>query len=656
MTPGLRDRMAATLRALREVFATPPDPDCAARLQAEQFAALRRNTPGMMAANIGNALALLATFRDTPLATRALLWTVSVLLVSGLIFLRARRRPAPRRETGVPSRVGRRALVNALVLGSLWAAVPPLFFLEATAGARLMVISLSAGMLFGGAFALARAPLAATFFAGPIALASAFTLLSGHDADLTRICFVLGIYTAVLLRGVYVEAAGFRERVLSQIGAEREARTDPLTGLPNRLAFADALEMEFARVRRRGGGFLLLCVDLDDFKLINDSYGHPAGDELLVQAARRMRASLRVTDHVARLGGDEFAIVATDVSGEDGACVLAARIRACFDEPFTLEGRIVHAGASVGGALAPRDGEDARTLFKSADVALYRAKESGDWRLFGDEPEMSDAAQLERDMERALARGEFSLVFQPIVDLRANTLVGAEALLRWRRPDHGEAPPSLFIPAAEKSGLIHELGMWAAAEACRAAARFPDHFRISVNVSPVQLAREGFAEAFLETIAAAGVAPRRLEIEIGEAAMTPGGASATDREALKLSRAGLTLSLDDFGSGQSSLAQFCRLPLDRVKIDGPLARDVYDRPESAAIVHGVMRLARGFRLEVVAEGVETPAQLDLLRDLGVAEAQGYVFAPPMPLQELESFAVNWSPERLGQPPGAQMSA
>ncbi len=686
MFEALALRASSLADRLGKIFGDPDDPACAARLQEEQFAALRQNTPGMMLANIGNALALLSTFIDTPLAPRVALWTDALLLVSVYIYLRARR-PASgvRKGPSAPTSIGRRAAVNAAILGALWAAVPPLFFLEASPGARLMVISLTAGMLFGGAFALARAPLAATVFSGPIAATAAATLIAGRDPDLTRIAVVLIIYTAVLLRNVYVEAEGFRERVLSQMGAEREARTDALTGLPNRLAFSDAIERELARARRYGGGFMLLCVDIDNFKTINDRYGHPAGDELLMEAARRMRASLRASDLVARLGGDEFAIIATDVPGPEAARAIARRVVSCFAEPFQLEGQAVQGAASVGGAVAPIDGADQRTLFKSADVALYQAKQCGGWRLFepvddmgtldhaafgrtrpnADEvidsqglerascekpvpafsPRALDAPLLEQDLRRALSQGQFSLAFQPIVNLATGAISGFEALLRWRHPTRGDIPPGAFLPLAEECGLIHDIGLWVLEAACAPAARFSDQLRLCVNVSPVQLSRPDFAARALEAVARGKISPCRLEIEITEKAMLADDPVCAE-QVRAMSRAGVTISLDDFGSGYASLAQFGKLPLDRVKIDGPLAREAPIRKDCAAIVSGVVRMAKGFHIGVVAEGVETQEQLAWLRGIGADEAQGYLIAAPMPLDRLEPFILGWRLETL----------
>jgi diguanylate cyclase len=395
MVEAIQFRVASPVARLKRIIAEPLDEAGAKRFRDEQFAVLRRNTPGMMAANFGNALALLAALIDTPLAPEALAWTASVFLFCGYLYLRARRRPGARAQAPGPTAIGRRATINALLLGLLWAAPPLLFFQAARPGAQLMIVTLTAGMLFGGAFALARSPLAAAAFAIPVAMASAATLLAGSDGDHRRLAIVLVIYLAVLGRGVLGEAARFKAQILAQLAAEHLARTDPLTGLPNRRAFIDAIERELARMRRHGGSFLLLCIDFDGFKRINDELGHPAGDELLSQAADRMRAALRGTDFVGRLGGDEFAVIATEVGCEEPARVLGSRIVSCFEAPFILEGREVRCAVSVGGALGPLHGADQQALFRSADTALYQAKaQGGGWRLFSEHPDSPSAADV----------------------------------------------------------------------------------------------------------------------------------------------------------------------------------------------------------------------------------------------------------------------
>lgn len=385
--------LRSAIETAKELVSEPSDPASALRFREEQFAVLRRNTPGIMAANAGNALALLATLSGTPLAMEGAVWTALLTIVCGYLFLRARRPPGPRRFGEERTATGRRAVFNALILGLLWAAPPLLFFHAARPGVQLMIVTLTAGMLFGGAFSLARMPLAAASFALPIAISSAATLLAGADADHARLALVLCIYVAVLGRGVLGEAARFKAQILAQLAAEQQARTDPLTGLPNRRAFIDAIERELARMRRHGGSFLLLCVDFDGFKAINDALGHQAGDELLAQAAERMRAALRATDFVARLGGDEFAVIAAEVGSLETARLVAARIASCFEAPFMLDGRPMRCTVSVGGALGPRHGSDEQSLFRNADVALYQAKaQGGGLRLF--EPEAEEAPDV----------------------------------------------------------------------------------------------------------------------------------------------------------------------------------------------------------------------------------------------------------------------
>ncbi|PPD41222.1 MAG: GGDEF-domain containing protein [Methylocystis sp.] len=646
MLQAFYSKVRIHLNRLRGALTYPADPLSAARLQSEQYAAVRQNTPGMMAANVCNALVLVATLADTALATRAMLWCVILFAVTFYIFIRSRRRGAIRHATG-PTSVGRRAVAYALALGSVWATVPLLFFLESGPGARLMVISLTAGMMFGGAFSLSRAPLAATAFATPVAVAATITLIGGHDANLANIAIVLWIYLSVLLWNVYVEAASFKDRVLTQIGSEREARTDALTGLPNRLAFADAMAREFGRMQRSGSGFLLLCVDLDDFKTVNDRFGHPAGDELLAEAARRMRSCLRVSDVVARLGGDEFAIIATDVTSDDAAIVLADRIVACFGEAFMLDGVPVHSSASVGGALASKDGHDQRELMKCADLALYEAKRRGDcWRLFevAHDPRAGEARAMEHDLRRALSMEQFEQVYAPIADLASGEIVACEAKLRWRHPTRGAIASEIFLPIAERIGVAHEIGFREVELACAAAAAAPDRLRITVNVSPAQFERPDFAERVLEALTRADVAPGRIELEISEWAL-PGRQAGCGATALKLSRAGVGLCLGDFGAGYASLEHLRKLPLARVNIHRGLVRDL-PAADCAAIVRGIAGMAGALGLGVAAQGVDSATQLEWLSVSVGCEAQGAMIAEPMSAQELGAFIRDWRPKGL----------
>ncbi|MCX7899034.1 MAG: diguanylate cyclase, partial [Methylocystis sp.] len=488
MTEPEPERQASSARRFQT--ADIHDPHALGRLEKEQFDALRRNTPAMLVASACNAFAALTAFIGSPQFEGVAIWCGAVVVWT--IYAHFRRRW--RRAHGAPSpaKVERRATINALTLGILWSLLSILFFSNATPGEQLVVASLNAGMMFGGLYALATAPVAAAAFATPIALAVCGVMIAQGDAERVLLALMFGVYTLALLSSFFINAAQTRTRLLAQIEAEKQALTDTLTGLPNRRAFNDAVEREFARSARTGAGFLLLCVDLDHFKEINDQLGHPAGDELLAQAAARMRSSLRTGDIVARLGGDEFAILATHIDRECDAREVARRIVTCYDRPFVLDGRDVHTGASVGGALAPRDGADLRELVKSADIALYRAKRHGGcWSLFEAESgaEAREARKLELELRRSIFTSQLALVYQPIVNVSTCELVGCEALLRWRHPERGEIRPAIFIPIAERIGLIHEIGMLVIDRACAAAASLPSGFRVAVNVSAVQLRR-----------------------------------------------------------------------------------------------------------------------------------------------------------------------
>lgn len=381
-----RSDWAAPLRCCGWSRKEPLDELAAARLRAEQFSTVARHTPCMMLANACNALALVAALWGTPQKEPALLWATGLLLFASVIYLRQRRRRSTAKPIAVQTRVMRRAIFNAVALGSFWAAAPLCFFQNANGGAQLLIACLSAGMLCGGAFVLASIPLAAAAFAGPIALASLATLIRIDMREHLLIAIVLGVYSLVLLRGVLAHGEQIRARVLMQLDTEQAARTDVLTLLPNRLWFEDAISKAFAAAARSGERFLLILVDLDDFKLVNDRLGHLAGDELLMQAAKRMRACMRPSDLVARLGGDEFAILASDAKTGADAITIAQRVVGCFVEPFVIDGREAACTASLGVAVAMNDGEDPRALLRSADIALYQAKRlGGTFRLFSPE-------------------------------------------------------------------------------------------------------------------------------------------------------------------------------------------------------------------------------------------------------------------------------
>jgi diguanylate cyclase (GGDEF)-like protein len=624
----------------------PLEEVAATRLRREQLSAVARTTPSMMLANACNALVLMFAFWGTPRQSEALCWTFGVVSLVVFLSWRHYRRAPGSKSASCPPRVLYRAIFYALVLGLCWAAAPLLFFQGSSSGTQLLIACLCAGMLCGGAFALAAIPLAAVAFTTPIVVASAFSLLRGGGPDYVLIVTVLGVYAFALLRGAFANAAQLKSRTLLQLRTEKEARTDRLTSLPNRLAFDEAMEIAFARVARSGEGFALFYADLDDFKLVNDRFGHPAGDQLLSLVAERIRERLGPNEFLARLAWDEFAILAPDIKNEEDAALLAREVNACFEAPFRIYAGEVFCAITLGAAIAPRDGDNSRSLVRSGDIALYRAKQKGSMFCLYEprhEATAREERSLELDLRRAIQAEQFSLVFQPFLNIRDGHIVGCEALLRWRHPTRGGVSPAVFIPIAERSGFIHALGLWVVESACRAAANFPPDVRVAINVSAVQLRDPNFAEAFLAHVANAGVAPSRLEIEITETALLSED-QTSEASIRKLFGAGISLSLDDFGTGYSSLNYLRKLPLEKVKIDRSFVQDVVNQPDCAAIVRGLIAMTADLKITTIGEGVEEADQLRWLRRNGCIEAQGNFIGGPMPEREFKEFVSTWRPE------------
>jgi diguanylate cyclase (GGDEF)-like protein len=415
------------------------------------------------------------------------------------------------------------------------------------------------------------------------------------------------------------------------------ARHDMLTGLFNRAAFAEKIEEAAGRTRQWGEAFNVLLLDLDRFKQVNDTLGHPAGDALLIETARRLKRALRETDALARLGGDEFAILQShlDDPEADGAG-LALRIISCLSEPFDIEGQVVSVGTSIGIALAPQHGAHAKDLLKRADLALYCAKGRGrrcytifDARL---ENEAASRRTLEVELRRALANNELVLHYQPLVDLRSGRRCGAEALLRWQHPERGLMMPLDFIPIAEETGLIVELGRWVLRQACRDAATWPADTVVAVNLSPLQFQRGDLLATIREALEEAGLEPHRLELEITEEILLD-AERATCEAMQHIKDLKVSIALDDFGTGYASLSYLTMFPFDRIKIDRSFTAKL-DQPKCAAVIASTVTLARGLDMAVTAEGVETERQFRLLQAAGVDTCQGYLFGRPGPMENL----------------------
>jgi diguanylate cyclase (GGDEF)-like protein/PAS domain S-box-containing protein len=417
------------------------------------------------------------------------------------------------------------------------------------------------------------------------------------------------------------------------------AHYDALTDLPNRTLFREQIERELAKVAG-GAQFALLYIDVDEFKGINDSLGHHVGDELLKAIAGRIRDCLKAGDLIARLGGDEFAVIQTGITSS--ACVLAfvTKIYEAIRRPYHCLGHQLSTDASIGIALAPQDGSDLDQLIKNADLAMYGAKAEGrrTHRFF--EPEMDASAKarlsMEQDLRQAIVDGGFEIHYQPLVNLRSGEVSGCEALLRWRHPERGMVSPAEFIPIAEDTGLINELGDWALRAACNEAAAWPSHVRLAVNVSPVQLKCDTLALKIAGALAASGLEPRRLELEITEAVLI-----RDDEAALsilhQLRSIGVRIALDDFGTGYSSLSYLKRFPFDKIKIDRCFVADIAEASGAPVIVQAVVNIAAASNMTTVAEGVETDAQREMLRALGCTEMQGYLFSAPKPASEVRKL-------------------
>jgi diguanylate cyclase (GGDEF)-like protein len=415
------------------------------------------------------------------------------------------------------------------------------------------------------------------------------------------------------------------------------AHHDPLTGLLNRARFADKLDEQLAS-RREGPQLTALFLDLDHFKYVNDTLGHLAGDELLKAVADRLRGCVAETDIVARLGGDEFAIIHLEVEGAEDAARLADRILATIKAPYQIGGLQATVDVSIGIARAPEGAIRSAELMKRADVALYRAKGDGRsvYRFF--EPAMfaqvAARRALETDLRNGIVRGEFQLLYQPVVNIETNRTVGLEGLLRWHHPEHGTISPAEFIPIAEETGLIVPLGEWVIRQACFDAASWPDEIKIAVNLSPAQFRNNDLAQVVINALAASGVAPYRLELEITEE-MLLGHSGETLAILEQLRKLGIQIVMDDFGIGYSSLNYLRLFPFDKIKIDRSFVNDLANGNDlSSAIVQAVTRLAKVLDVPTTAEGIETKEQLELVRAAGCTEFQGYLFSKPRPAAEI----------------------
>jgi diguanylate cyclase (GGDEF)-like protein len=435
-------------------------------------------------------------------------------------------------------------------------------------------------------------------------------------------------------RGSVMMIEDITDKKASAAKIEHLARYDALTGLPNRTFFHDQMEVTLSRLKRTNESCAVLFIDLDQFKQINDTMGHPFGDALLCVVAERLRRIARPSDIIARFGGDEFVILQYPINSPDDASSLARRVVTALSEPCAIDHHQVVIGASIGISVAPLDAFDADHLLKNADMALYRTKSEGRgaWRFFETDMDVKAQARrnLEVDLRRAVGEGAFRLYYQPLIDLKSRKISTCEALLRWPHPDRGMVSPAEFIPLAEEMGLIVEIGDWVLLQACMECTQWPAGTRVAVNLSPIQFRRGNIVSSVRAALEKSGLAAERLELEITESVLIQ-DTEATRAVLIQLREMGVRISLDDFGTGYSSLSYLHSFPLHKVKIDRSFLNGIADSERSLILLRGVAQLSAELGMAVTVEGVETDEELELvLRETRVDEAQGFLFSPAVP--------------------------
>ncbi|TLG79082.1 EAL domain-containing protein [Methylocystis sp. B8] len=438
-----------------------------------------------------------------------------------------------------------------------------------------------------------------------------------------------------------IEDVTIQKRALREI--ERMAHFDDLTNLPNRYQFQETLEEEMLQLKQSGFHAVLLNIDLDRFKEVNDTLGHSIGDQLLSVVGARLAACVPHPHVVARLGGDEFCVLLRAGNKLPDVDALAATILAEMHRTYIVENHVINIGASIGIAAAPKDSETSGGLLKCSDLALYRSKAGGRGKAIWYSQEMQDALtrkrEIDTELRHAFLANELVVYYQPVVDSRTATIVSLEALLRWRHPIRGMISPSEFIPVAEETGMIIEIGAWVLRQACKDAKSWPSNVRVAVNIAPRQFQQKELAELVAETLRDSGLEPDRLELEITETTLME--SDDVEGKLREIEALGVRLSLDDFGTGYSSLGYLNRFPVKKVKIDRSFARQAIESPKTQAIVSAISALAQDLSIDLVAEGVETDAQLAFMASKNIFLIQGYLYTRPRPIEELKPLLAYW---------------
>jgi diguanylate cyclase (GGDEF)-like protein len=502
-------------------------------------------------------------------------------------------------------------------------------------------VSSGYGSRLAGGFTLASLALSLVYIARQV---------SGDNIPYTTIGlliqFNLSNLTQFLLSFAFVNLKDRYSQTKDKVSElKKVAHTDSLTGLPNRLVLQKALEKALLNARDKEQKVAVFFIDIDRFKLINDTLGHQTGDLLLELVSKRLKHTVNTGDFVARISGDEFVIISRKIDRPQAVSMLAAKILSAFSKPFELAGQSLNVTISVGSSLFPDDATDAETLLRNADSAMYKVKKHGKNGVMAYEKvedNLEHRWQLEKDLRVALEQRQLSLHYQPMYDLKSGKLVKFETLLRWKHPEKGFISPAEFIPLAEENGMIVTLGAWVLEEACRQAKAWVDlglPYKVSVNVSLLQFSHPNFVLAVLNAVKETGLLPTYLELEITESVLMS-QPTEVNKILIKLKDEGIQLAMDDFGTGYSSLAYLRDLPIDTVKIDKSFVQKLdaqNTEPFSRALVETIVGLAKHLDLEVVAEGVETAEQVEMLKQLGCNIGQGYYFSKPIPPNDLERF-------------------